>query len=1740
MSVTASAQNPVRAGMGSYAAFPPTYKAKTSGQNGFAATRIDGKKQYADKNAGQPVPTNDWWTDVIASRYSGALWSLPQMLHTGPDGVRVNYPTRWSDNGTEVLPTSSISVGGRSFVADATIAHRWSDWDVVLRMPSADGHAEMKVTMVHGMPFTWVETEGIIPELTFSATPRFFDTDGNSGPTPRGSVMGVNIGNDLYGLYLPDGAVASWRQGRLIVEGEQQFVVIALLNTPHDLAAFEKYAYSIPRLTRLEWKYDESQALINTTWTVTAENLRRKGADAPVLQGFLPHAYKTTRREFLFDGHEYLTPRGTLRLAASADAGTVHSFRFAYRFDGMLPFYAAPAEADTDKNPYNPARMKALIDAYAAGGSFGADSYWGGKGLTQMALNMTFAKQTGNTAAYEMSRRKLRDTLVNWLTYTPGEDTFFFAFMPHWGSLLGFDPGYDSEGFNDHHFHYGYFTYAAALLCLEDKEFARDYGPMLTLIAKDYANWDRTDTRFPWLRTLDPWVGHSYAGGLGDAGNDNGNGQESSSESMQAWGGLYLLGLALGDNEMRDTGIFGYMTESNGVAEYWFDRDHIYPGRQANYDYSKYPYAYNANITCKGIGWWTWFSGDPLWMQSIQWMPVSPCLNYLSKDLTFAKWDIDYLFDNSQYQWFTDAGPDTQALAKQSVGNVVLSYMERSYPEKAAEIFDRAYDGNFPMARSIDTGHISYYVIHSHLTHGDLDFGVWSDCPSANAFRRPDGTMTYMVYNTSEGERKVRFYRDGTLEKTVTAPAGLTVFSDAARPSAIEITPAELFAPQGSTKKLEAKVVDQYGGSVAGADAIVWSLDDDAPATVSADGTLKINPDATKNSRFTITATSGSLSAEIKATVGDEPAISSGRILPNLKFSEAGVPLEFTLDARDQYGREWAAGDVVWSVSKDDLTVASQRNFTPTEAGVYTIEAAAGGKTVSHKVTVTPPLTDVARGKPVIASSEENDGTLVTYATDGSAETRWASAQTDNEWIYVDLSEDTYVSRVAINWQTAHAASFEIQLAADGCRLASHSGKYHDGTRTVSVPAEGQWSTVIPCTATGPGLQEIAVGGIGRYVRMRGLRRATEWGYSLHEFRVHGIAASATASDVIAIDLGVPKIMDQLTSATLSARLFTLGGSFIDSEVEWSSDLPATINGDIFTPTGHGVYSLTATAPSGMTATAAVRVCEVPVLYRLDVSPASTSLIAGDTRRFRIQGFDQFDADYSTDNLTTTLLRNGLPVTDGSARFDSRTSTFSADVAGDYVINFNGGLATASVTVRDITEANLAADRPAWASTTRGGNLATLINDGDTSTRWESAEADSQYAVIDLGDCFAVNRVKILWEGAYAADYRIQVSLDGDSWATVSEVTGHSGAGWTQHSFSEVPARYVRLMCDRRGTAYGISIYEWEIYGNRRLSGDDTGSAPAITDFDVDVTNGGASLRAAATHPCGFVACRFDIIRKATGATVASAYAVGASGATLSAEVTGLYRGEEYEALLTASDIFSNRATRSIDFTGEYSIDGINLALDKNTEASSFENGATAPHGAVDGNPSTRWGSLFNDGEWIMVDLGMIYPVNRVEIEWNNPAYATDYEILLSPDSGTFTCAARVSDCRGGIVSTPVAVTQARYVKVIGHKRATPYGVSIDELRVFGDDSLFSPAIPDDPAGEDDGWGSWDDWDKWGDPAEPEHESGLEEIDAGAGTPVDVYTMTGCLLRRGVRLAEATDGLLPGLYIVGGRKILVR
>jgi chitinase len=127
---------------------------------------------------------------------------------------------------------------------------------------------------------------------------------------------------------------------------------------------------------------------------------------------------------------------------------------------------------------------------------------------------------------------------------------------------------------------------------------------------------------------------------------------------------------------------------------------------------------------------------------------------------------------------------------------------------------------------------------------------------------------------------------------------------------------------------------------------------------------------------------------------------------------------------------------------------------------------------------------------------------------------------------------------------------------------------------------------------------------------------------------------------------------------------------------------------------------------------------------------------------------------------------------------------------------------------------NLALNKPAEASSLEDATFpAGLAVDGSATTRWASVEGvDPQSITVDLGAAYDIRRVKLVWETAYAKNYTLEVSTDGNAWNEVYSTTTGDGAT-DDVALTPVPARYVRLNGTARGTTYGYSLYELEVYG---------------------------------------------------------------------------------------------------------------------------------------------------------------------------------------------------------------------------------------------------------------------------------------------------------------------------------------
>ncbi|MEV7279374.1 discoidin domain-containing protein [Streptomyces sp. NPDC093111] len=163
--------------------------------------------------------------------------------------------------------------------------------------------------------------------------------------------------------------------------------------------------------------------------------------------------------------------------------------------------------------------------------------------------------------------------------------------------------------------------------------------------------------------------------------------------------------------------------------------------------------------------------------------------------------------------------------------------------------------------------------------------------------------------------------------------------------------------------------------------------------------------------------------------------------------------------------------------------------------------------------------------------------------------------------------------------------------------------------------------------------------------------------------------------------------------------------------------------------------------------------------------------------------------------------------------FRRPASTVRRATVGALVAALTGALlAVVPAATASAAPALLSQGKPATASSVEGPFTAGGAVDGDlTGTRWASDWTDAQWFQVDLGRSATLSGAVLTWEAAYGRSYQIQTSDNGTDWRTVTTVTG--GDGGTDDVALSGTGRYVRMNGLARGTAWGYSLWEFQVYG---------------------------------------------------------------------------------------------------------------------------------------------------------------------------------------------------------------------------------------------------------------------------------------------------------------------------------------
>lgn len=379
--------------------------------------------------------------------------------------------------------------------------------------------------------------------------------------------------------------------------------------------------------------------------------------------------------------------------------------------------------------------------------------------------------------------------------------------------------------------------------------------------------------------------------------------------------------------------------------------------------------------------------------------------------------------------------------------------------------------------------------------------------------------------------------------------------------------------------------------------------------------------------------------------------------------------------------------------------------------------------------------------------------------------------------------------------------------------------------------------------------------------------------------------------------------------------------------------------------------------------------------------------------------------------------------------------------------------------VDKVYDTNLALATNGSSATASSGNAAAAI-DGTDGTRWESAFTDDETWTLDMGQERIFTTIKIQWEGAYAKEFELSYSSDGDAWTNLYTETNLTigNKEWQEIVVAETTARYIKYHGTLRATQWGQSFYEFQVLlpGESVLTSIEFSAATAIAKVGEGVNltvkakdQNGAEMDADFTYEI----------------TPADAGAV-SGGKYIPAKVGNA-------SIVAKSGTVQSAAIQVFGYEGNNLALSTNIATDnKVIDQSDFSPSGTDAFHAVDGNEGSVWQGSATNGTadsdearqyscYFTVDLGAFYTIDLITIHFEG-ACSQLYHIDFSEDNSVWNLGYEYIGAAGINGHTDYLSSQlndnlkVRYVRFFSTKAATQYGMKIYEFQVFGRDYVAS------------------------------------------------------------------------------------
>lgn len=292
--------------------------------------------------------------------------------------------------------------------------------------------------------------------------------------------------------------------------------------------------------------------------------------------------------------------------------------------------------------------------------------YYSGKALAKFAaIVYSIHDVVGNVTLAATGLQKLEAAFAVFVSNT---QILPLVYDTNWGGAVSsgtYEDGNSGDDFgntyyNDHHFHYGYFVYAAAVIGYLDPSWL-DEGTnkaWVNMLVRDYANPISNDPYFPFSRSFDWYHGHSWAKGLFESG--DGKDQESSSEDTMASYGIKMWGRTINDTAMEARGNLMLSMQARSLQHYFlYTSDNtVEPSQFIGNKVSGIVSGNNRENIISILTEWnqlfenkidhtTYFGSNTEYIEGIHMIPLMP-FSTLSRTREFVTEEWDYYFSDGR------------------------------------------------------------------------------------------------------------------------------------------------------------------------------------------------------------------------------------------------------------------------------------------------------------------------------------------------------------------------------------------------------------------------------------------------------------------------------------------------------------------------------------------------------------------------------------------------------------------------------------------------------------------------------------------------------------------------------------------------------------------------------------------------------------------------------------------------------------------------------------------------------------------------------------------------------------------------------------------------------------------------------------------------------------------------------------------------------------------------------------